>query len=78
MPLYLLLVIIGLIAFTLWAINKYITGTWRTILIVSVLVGTVIWLFNLFGLFDGLGNKTVGHTHHIITFAVTKIKSLWA
>jgi hypothetical protein len=78
MPLITFLIILGLVVAACWLINKYITGTWRTILLVVVVGAFVLWLLNLLGLLNGFNGVTIGHSRHVGTVLWQGVKSLWA
>ena len=63
MPVIQLIVILAIIGFLLYAVNRWIPmqATIKTILNWVVIVATVIWLLGVFGLFHYLGNVRIGH-----------------
>jgi len=63
MPVIQLIVILAIIGFLLYAVNRWIPmqATIKTILNWVVIVATVIWLLDVFGLFHYLGNVRIGH-----------------
>ena len=56
MPLVQLVVILIVVGFLLWLVNKYIPmqNTIKNILNVVVVIAVVLWLLNVFGLFSSL------------------------
>jgi hypothetical protein len=62
MPIINLIIILAVIGILMWLVNTYlpIAEPWKKILNVVVIIATILWLLNVFGIFTGLGSMTVG------------------
>ncbi len=62
MPLLQVVVILMVVGVLLWLVNKYIPmqATIKKIMNAVVVIAVVIWLLNIFGLFDSFANIRIG------------------
>ena len=62
MPLVQLVVILIVVGFLLWLVNKYIPmqNTIKNILNVVVVIAVVLWLLNIFGIFHSVSGIHIG------------------
>ncbi len=62
MPLLQVVIILIVVGVLLWLVNNYIPmqATIKKILNAVVVIVVVLWLLNVFGLFDSLGNIHIG------------------
>ncbi len=62
MPLLQILVVLIVVGVLLWLVNSYIPmqRTIKSILNAVVVIATVVWLLNIFGLFHSLSHIRVG------------------
>lgn len=60
MPLISLIVILVLVGVGLWCVNtflaEYMDAKILKILNVAVVIGVILWLLSVFGIFEGVGN----------------------
>lgn len=65
MPLIQLIIIIAVVGVLLWLVTTYIPmeANIKRILVAVVVIALVLWLLNVFGLFD-MGGITVGGGRH--------------
>jgi hypothetical protein len=63
MPIITLIVVLAVIGVLLWLIDNYLPmdPTIKRIINVVIIVATVLWLLNVFGLLTGLATYRVGH-----------------
>jgi hypothetical protein len=62
MPLLNVLLVLIVVGFLLWLVNRYIpmAGSIKSILNGVVVIGVVLWLLNIFGIFHSLSRIRVG------------------
>lgn len=62
MPILHLIVILALIGFLMWAVNRYVPMSpgMKNLLNIAVIVAVIIWLLQLFGVLGGLSDVRVG------------------
>jgi len=62
MPVVQVLLILVVVGFLLWLVNRFIPmqGTIKSILNAVVVIAVVLWLLNVFGLLHNLSNIRVG------------------
>jgi hypothetical protein len=62
MPLIQVVVVLIVVGFLLWLINRFIpmAGSIKTILNAVVVIAVVLWLLNIFGILDSLSMIHVG------------------
>jgi hypothetical protein len=58
MPIITVLIVLAVIGFLLWLVTTYVPmdATIKRILVAVVIIITVLWLLNVFGLLGALGN----------------------
>lgn len=63
MPLLNVLIVLIVVGVLLWLVNAYIPmqGTIKSLLNAVVVICTVLWLLNVFGLFASFSHIRVGH-----------------
>jgi hypothetical protein len=63
MPLLNIVLVLIVVGVLLWLVNAYIPmqGTIKSILNAVVVICTVLWLLNVFGLFSSFSHIRVGH-----------------
>jgi hypothetical protein len=62
MPLLQIVIVLMVVGVLLWLVNRFIPmeGTIKSILNAVVVIATVLWLLNIFGLFHSLSRIRVG------------------
>jgi hypothetical protein len=62
MPLLQVVIVLIVVGFLLWIINRFIpmAGSIKTILNAVVVIAVVLWLLNVFGILSSLSSITVG------------------
>jgi len=62
MPLVQILIVLVVVGFLLWLVNRFIPmqGTIKSILNAVVVIAVALWLLNVFGLLHSLSNIHVG------------------
>ena len=62
MPLLNIVVVLIVVGFLLWLVNRFIpmAGSMKSILNVVVVICVVVWLLNIFGVFSSLSHYRVG------------------
>jgi hypothetical protein len=63
MPLLNIVIVLIVVGVLLWLVNRFIPmqGTIKSILNAVVVICTVLWLLNVFGLFSSFSQIHVGH-----------------
>ena len=62
MPLLQVVVVLAVVGVLLWLVNRFVPlqGTIKSILNAVVVIATVLWLLNIFGLFHSLAGIHIG------------------
>lgn len=63
MPVINVIVILGLIGVAVWAINTYVpmADPWKKLINVVAIIGTILWLLGVFGIWTGFTSTRIGH-----------------
>jgi hypothetical protein len=62
MPILHLVIVLALIGFGMWALNKYVPmqPTIKKVLNIAVIIAVILWLLSVFGILPNIANIHVG------------------